>query len=139
MDYFDWVDYNGVAFQADFTVGNIYIFLPVFRKARPSFFRILHGEGRPCPLPSKILVKIREAIILNISMKGGDYSSEAINRGTAIIRENTVPFTDKRYPFHIPRLKPYIPAPGIKHKPKRLWNMARKMCQLEVTCNVRNT
>ena len=41
-------------------------------------------------------------IILNISMKGGDYSREAIDRGTAIIGGNTVPFTDKRYPFHIP-------------------------------------
>ena len=44
----------------------------------------------------------REAIILNISMKGGDYSRQAIDRGTAIISGNTVPFTDKRYPFHIP-------------------------------------
>ena len=25
-----------------FTVGKIYIFLPIFRKARPSFFRVLH-------------------------------------------------------------------------------------------------
>ena len=41
----------------------------------------------------------REAIILNIFIKGGDYSREAINRGTAIIRENTVPFSDKQYPF----------------------------------------
>ena len=39
----------------------------------------------------------REAIILNISVKGlgrlfkgGDYLREAINRGTAIIRGNTV-------------------------------------------------
>ena len=47
----------------------------------------------------------RGAIILNISMKGGDYSREAINQGKAIIRENTEPFTDKRYPFHIPRLE----------------------------------
>ena len=44
--------------------------------------------------------------ILNISMKGGDYSREAIDRGRAVIRGNTVPFTDKRYPFHIPRLEP---------------------------------
>ena len=32
----------------------------------------------------------REAIISNIFVKGGDYSKEAINRGTAIIRGNTV-------------------------------------------------
>ena len=32
----------------------------------------------------------RKAIILNILVKGGDYSREAINRGTAIIRGNTV-------------------------------------------------
>ena len=32
----------------------------------------------------------REAIILNISVKGGDYLREAINRGTAIFRGNTV-------------------------------------------------
>ena len=32
----------------------------------------------------------REAIILNISVKEDDYSREAINRGTAIIRGNTV-------------------------------------------------
>ena len=31
----------------------------------------------------------REAIILYISVKGGDYPGEAINRGTAIIRGNT--------------------------------------------------
>ena len=29
-------------------------------------------------------------IILNISVKGGDYSREAINQGTAIIQGNTV-------------------------------------------------
>ena len=35
----------------------------------------------------------REAIMLNISVKGGrgDYSREAIDQGTAIIRGNTVP------------------------------------------------
>ena len=34
---------------------------------------------------------LRDAIIVNISIKGrGDYSREVINRGTAIIRENTV-------------------------------------------------
>ena len=33
----------------------------------------------------------REATILNISIKGGgDYSREAINRGTAILQGNTV-------------------------------------------------
>lgn len=32
----------------------------------------------------------REAIILNIFVKGGDYSREAINRLTAIIQGNTV-------------------------------------------------
>ena len=32
----------------------------------------------------------KEVIILNISMKGADYSREAIYRGTAIIRGNTV-------------------------------------------------
>ena len=32
----------------------------------------------------------RVAIISNISIKGGDYSREAINRGTAITRGNTV-------------------------------------------------
>ena len=32
----------------------------------------------------------RQAIISNISVKGFDYSRKAINRGTAIIRGNTV-------------------------------------------------
>ena len=32
----------------------------------------------------------REAIILSISVRGGDYLREAINRGTAIIRGNMV-------------------------------------------------
>ena len=32
----------------------------------------------------------RKAIISNISVKGGDYSGEAINQGTAIIRGNTI-------------------------------------------------
>ena len=31
-----------------------------------------------------------EAIILNISVKGGDFSRKAINPGTSIIRRNTV-------------------------------------------------
>ena len=35
----------------------------------------------------------REAIISNISVKGGDYSREVIDRGTAIIRGNTVSHT----------------------------------------------
>ena len=37
----------------------------------------------------------RESIISNISIKGGDYSREAINRGTAIIRGNTVVIIEK--------------------------------------------
>ena len=32
----------------------------------------------------------KKLIILNISVKGGDYSREAINQGTAIIQGNTV-------------------------------------------------
>ena len=32
----------------------------------------------------------RKTIILNILVKGGDYSREVINRGTAIIRGHTV-------------------------------------------------
>ena len=28
--------------KADFTVGNIHFLLPIFRKARPSFFRVVH-------------------------------------------------------------------------------------------------
>ena len=32
----------------------------------------------------------RKAIILNIWVKGSDYPREAINRGTAIFRRNTV-------------------------------------------------
>ena len=38
----------------------------------------------------------REAIVFNISIKGGDYSREVINRGTAIIQGNTVPFLLKK-------------------------------------------
>ena len=37
----------------------------------------------------------REAIILNISVKGGRLFEEAINRGTAIIRGNTVCYRAK--------------------------------------------
>ena len=33
--------------------------------------------------------KLREAIILNFSVKGGDYLREAIHQGAAIIRGNT--------------------------------------------------
>ena len=41
----------------------------------------------------------REAIILNISIKGGggNYAREAINRGTAIIRRNAVHVSPFRF------------------------------------------
>ena len=34
--------------RADFTVGNIYFLLPIFRKARPSFIRVFQTMIRLC-------------------------------------------------------------------------------------------
>ena len=63
-------------------------------------------------------------IILNISMKGGDYSREAIDRGTAIISGNTVPLLTNGTPFTYLvgwNLKSQLPEENTKRK-QRLWS-----------------
>ena len=63
-------------------------------------------------------------IILNISMKGGDYSREAIGRGTAIISGNTVPLLTNGTPFTYLvgwNLKSQLPEENTKRK-QRLWS-----------------
>ena len=57
---------------------------------------------------------LREAVILRISIKGGDYSRKAFNRGTAIIRGNTyIKNLDISKPFVIVKFLPVPRSFGV--------------------------